>query len=81
MVAVWFSALRVGFGLGTGRVLEELKMYGQTFPLPRGLNDVFGRVRGGTKKFRPGLPRNGKDFVTRVLLNKDCLSLVPYVMS
>ena len=36
---------------------------------------------GERKKFRPGLPQNGKDFVTRVLLNKDCLSLVPYVMS
>ena len=55
-------------------------MFGQSFPLPRGLNDVFGRVRGGTKKISSRAPADWKGFVTRVLLNKDCLSLVPYVM-
>ena len=25
-------------------------MFGQSFPLPRGLNDVFGRVRVGDEK-------------------------------
>ena len=40
----------------------ERKMFGQTFPLPRGLNDVFGRVRGGTKKISSRAPAEWKGF-------------------